>query len=783
MNSREDKISMIFRIYGVVQGVGFRPFVNRIACKYHITGTVINKGSWVEIAAQGTGAALDKFRAALTAEAPERSDILNIECEKNDDLPEFEDFTIEKSLADSGEIFIPPDIAICPDCRRELLDKNDRRDLHSVINCTACGPRLTILEALPYDRERTSMKKFPMCPECEKEYFNIASRRYDAQPVCCNECGPELYVVGSDLRGGAAISYVRREIMQGKIVAIKGIGGFHLACDGHNIAAVERLRQLKHRPVKPFAVMMRDLAAVQKFCQVTHEAEKWLDGSEKPILLLNKKDKSPWLDAVAPGNPTLGVMLPYAPLHILLFDYPDEVIMTDCLVMTSGNCSGAPICRDDESAATEIGSFCDCILSHDRDIRLRADDSVMTIWQDKPYMIRRSRGFAPLPVRLNMGHIDPADGSVLAIGGELKNAFCMTKGNLAYPAPHIGDMEDMRSVAALKESIGLFSSMLECQIKLAVCDLHPAYHTTEVAESMNLPLLKIQHHYAHILSCMAENNCFSPVIGVALDGTGYGSDGTIWGGEVLTVSTETFERFAHIAAFPQAGGDASSREGWRITIGMLERFLPQRAEEYAGKFSLCSPMEYKVISTMINKKINTVESTSAGRLFDAVSALLGIARESTFEGEAAMKLEFAAEAFARENPDCGLQDSLIDEFEVDEEVLPTDKLFVRLAEMHLQGNPVGRLAYIFHRELANMIIRSCEKAREKSSVNICALSGGTFQNKLLLTLCYEGLQNRDFKVLTHSLVPANDGGIALGQALAGMVELKKYRSVPNTGRL
>ncbi len=757
--------SIVYNIYGVVQGVGFRPFVHRIALAHRIVGRVINRGSFVEVIAQGSDRDLADFRYALQNEAPERANIVKIE-EKSVEVEPFENFSIEESQSDKGAIFIPPDIATCRECRRELFDPCDRRYLHAFINCTACGPRLTILDSLPYDRERTSMKDFCMCNECSNEYFSISSRRYDAQPVCCNECGPEVYLLQRNLRNGEAVTETRRLLMAGKIAAIKGIGGFHLACDGRNPEAIERLRQLKNRPRKTFAVMMKNLETVKKECIASDKEVAWLDGCEKPILLLDKRENCSLPDILAPGNPTLGVMLPYAPLQMLLFDYPDGLDFTDTLVMTSGNVSGAPICRSEEDALQEISSFCDVILSHNRDIRLRADDSVMRLYRDEPYMIRRSRGFAPLPVKADL----PLAGEVLAIGAELKNAFCIAKDDLFYLAPHIGDMEDVRSNEALKDSVKLFSELLECDSLRIVCDLHPGYHTSAIAEEMSDNVLKVQHHWAHILSCMAENNYFEPVIGVAMDGTGYGTDGTIWGGEILIADPGKFERFSHIAAFPQAGGDAASREGWRIAVGLLEKYLPERAAEYAGELGLCSPVEYRMLSTMIKNNINTVQSTSVGRFFDAVSAVLGIAKRSTFEGDAAMSLEFAAQAWLRSNGgkaiDCGkeLESGTLDE---------SDKLFAYLVNERLQGADVGFLAYMLHLKLAEMIVKSCCEARQISNLNVCALSGGSFQNMLLLDLCCNMLKDNNFKVLTHKLVPANDGGISLGQALAGAYDLKK----------
>jgi hydrogenase maturation protein HypF len=460
--------------------------------------------------------------------------------------------------------------------------------MHPFINCTNCGPRLTILDSMPYDRERTSMKDFEMCPECEFEYTHPETRRYDAQPVCCPNCGPKVYLIETGLSGGRskpeitvrgneAITAARRALAEGKIVAVKGIGGFHLACDAKNEEAVARLRTLKNRPMKPFAVMMKDMDTVERECTLpvqntatengtaeTVDAEnalkELLTGYQKPIVLLRKKesDNCTLAESVAPDNPNVGVMLPYTPVHMLLFDYTDDVQVSDCLVMTSANASGAPICRTDEDALSEIAGFTDYILSNDRVIRTRADDSVTDFYKGKPYMIRRSRGFAPLPVMINSG----MKGCVLVVGGELKNTFAIAKDTLIYPSAYVGDMEDIRTVNALEESIRRMETLLEAEPSLVVCDMHPKYNTTAVAESLGLPVMKIQHHYAHILSCMAENEYLDEVIGVSFDGTGYGTDGTIWGGEYLLCSTTGFERLGHISPFIQSGGDLSSKEGW-----------------------------------------------------------------------------------------------------------------------------------------------------------------------------------------------------------------------------
>ena len=430
-------------VYGIVQGVGFRPFISKLADSLGIKGTVANKGSYVEIMAQGDERQLTRFENGIKNDPPERSVILELDSIELEGFKTvFERFEIIESEKEYGKIFISPDIATCDKCRRELFDKADRRYLHPFINCTQCGPRLTILDSMPYDRVRTSMKKFPMCKSCEEEYYSPQSRRYDAQPVCCNDCGPEVYIIGEETKGLAAITKVRKTIMSGGIAAIKGIGGFHLCCDAKNEAAVMRLRELKHRPMKPFAVMMKDIDTAERECIIKQGQEQYLTGWQKPIMLLEKRAEQSICKMIAPDNLTVGVMLPYAPVQMLLFDCPDGVEMSDCLVMTSGNVRGAPICRSDEDAVKEIGAFCDIMLSHNRDIVIRADDSVCDWLYGKPYMIRRSRGFAPLPFMLK----DAGEGQAAAIGGELKNSFCIASGGMLYMSPYIGDMADLRTL-------------------------------------------------------------------------------------------------------------------------------------------------------------------------------------------------------------------------------------------------------------------------------------------------------------------------------------------------
>ena len=587
------EITRRIRVYGIVQGVGFRPTVSRHAAERKVRGNVCNKGPYVEIYAQGPKEAVEGFLSDIRNRPPKRAAILKINVENVKNPESYAQFDIIESEKTKGEIFVSPDIAICEECKEEMFDPKNRRYLHPFINCTCCGPRLTILDSLPYDRERTSMKEFPMCPDCAEEYHDPKTRRYDAQPVCCNECGPEVYLIGRDERGREAITYVRKTISEGGIAAIKGIGGFHLCCDASNEAAVSRLRLLKRRPMKPFAVMAKDLKAVTKACEMTEEQEKILDGHQKPILLLNKrKDAEILCPSVAPGNPKVGMMLPYAPVQLLLFQYDDGIEMPEFLVMTSGNTSGAPICRDDQEAEAELSGFCDCMLSHDRKIRIRADDSVMDFYEKKPYMIRRSRGYAPLPFMVST----PYQGQVLAIGGELKNSFCIGVDNRFYPSPYVGDLEDLRTVKALQETITRLTALLEVEPELVVADLHPKYNSTMVAHEMELPMIQVQHHYAHVLSCMAENDCADPVIGVSFDGTGYGTDGTIWGGEILLSDLDGFTRVGSVMPFLQVGGDASSKEGWRIAVSLIYGMTGDRkkAAEITEKLELCTKQEANI---------------------------------------------------------------------------------------------------------------------------------------------------------------------------------------------
>jgi hydrogenase maturation protein HypF len=759
-----EKTAVILRVYGIVQGVGFRPFVARLAAEHGLMGSVCNKGPYVEIYLEGEESPIKLFSEELITKAPPRSAILKVDGEHTEPKGA-ESFEIIESAKERGAIFVSPDIATCPECKKELFDPKDRRYLHPFINCTACGPRLTILDAMPYDRERTSMKAFPMCERCAEEYNSPTSRRYDAQPVCCNDCGPEVYILGTETKGAEAITEIRRRIADGEIVAIKGIGGFHLCCDATNEKAVSLLRERKHRPVKPFAVMVRDMEAARRAVKVTAAAEEILEGPKKPILLLERQENSTIAPSAAPGNPKIGIMLPYAPVQMLLFDYPDGIKMPEAFIMTSGNPSGAPICRTDEDAREALGPLCEAVLSHDRRIRVRADDSVMDFYHEAPYMIRRSRGYAPLPVM-----VKGFRGEVLALGGELKNTFCIGRDELFYPSAYVGDMSDLRTMQALRETSKRMAELLETEPSVTACDLHPRYNTTQLANELGKPVIQVQHHYAHIVSCMAENEVSEPVIGVSFDGTGYGTDGTVWGGEFLRADYHGFERLGSIEPFCQAGGDRSSKEGWRIAVNLLYGINGSKEEtaDIAGRLKIASAEQVNAQCFMADNGVNCVTSTSAGRLFDAVSAVLGIRKQVSFEGEAAMFLEYAAR-----NGRNSKKISLPEIFEREGRfILPTAEIFSNIVERTLSGDEPPVLARFFHEALADEIVAGCERAREMTGITTAALSGGVFQNLLLLELVETGLEEKGFRVLRHHLIPPNDGGICLGQAVHAMAQIQ-----------
>ena len=584
------------------------------------------------------------------------------------------------------------------------------------------------------------MKNFPMCEKCSEEYFNKNSRRFDAQPICCNDCGPQIFLKNSPEKNLDAIKKIRKIIFDGGIVAIKGIGGFHLACDAKNFSAVQRLREKKFRPQKPFAVMFKNISAVEKYCFLSETEKNFLDSPQKPIILLRKKNNYALSKNVAPEINKIGAFLPYTPLHLLIFDFPDEIKnFPDALIMTSLNFSGNPIEIDDD-----FEFDCDEILTHDRKILLRADDSVMDFIKNSPSMIRRSRGYAPLPIFIEKSKKI----SVLAIGGELKNSFSLAKNNLIYSSPYIGDAKNLKTLEILEKSIARMSDLLEISPEKIICDTHPRYQTVKFAEKIsaekNISLEKIQHHYAHILSNLAENNFFGEVIGVAMDGTGFGDDGTVWGGEFFICDAKNYRRVDKISKFLQAGGDKSSVDCWRSAISMM------KDKNLAFEMKLTAEKNILAQKFLLEKNINCVESTSCGRLFDAVAAILKICEKNSYEGEAAMKLQSCAENF-------------VGEVEV-KNIFSTQELFDKILEKVLNGENKNFLAKYFHEGLAEIIFEKILEISLREKIFTVALSGGVFQNIFLTEKILSKLSKTNLQVLLNKMIPANDGGISVGQA-------------------
>jgi hydrogenase maturation protein HypF len=709
-----------------VQGVGFRPFVKRLADRLGAAGRVWNTGGGVVIDLEG--APLAAFREALEREAPPSSRIVRCAVEE---LPEagYQGFDILASEAAPGAFtLISPDLATCPDCLHELRDPADRRFGYPFINCTNCGPRYTITRAVPYDRANTTMARFSLCARCAAEYTDPADRRFHAEPNACPECGPRL---------SAPVEQARAVLEAGGLAAVKSTGGYQLACNAFDAAAVHRLRAAKRRGRKPFAVMMRDLATVERYCRVTELDRAGLASPAAPIVLLTMRAPAAFPAELASGLDELGVMLPYTPLHHLLFDGRCEV-----LVMTSGNRSEEPIVIDDEAALRLLGPLCDLVLAHDRPIFMRADDSVVR----GPAILRRARGFAPDPIDLGVDA-----GEVLAVGGEMKNAFCLTRGRYAVLSQHIGEMDNYETLAFFEETLRNLRAVYRAQPKAIAHDLHPDYLATRWALGQPGPHIGVQHHHAHIAACMAEHGLAGRVIGIAWDGAGYGTDGAVWGGEFLLCDRSGFERAAHLRYTPQPGGDRAAREGARMAVAHVWDAF---GEERCRVDLPLAPARRRILEQLCGASA-TPRTSSAGRLFDAVAALAGVCVESSYEGEAAMLLEAAAGGETGEPYPYGIADGVID----------TRPLIRAVCSDLRAGAGVAAVSRRFHSALAAMMESLCVELREKSGLERVCLSGGTFQNRLLETQARARLQARGFAVYTHRAVPANDGGLALGQAV------------------
>jgi len=735
------------RIRGVVQGVGFRPFVHNLARRLGLAGYVLNSSAGVVAEVEGEPCALDLFVASLSSEAPPLACIEEMLVAEIDPLGE-RDFAIRESQAQEGEfVLVSPDVATCPDCYRDFTDPANRRYGYAFTNCTNCGPRYTIIRDIPYDRPNTTMAGFRMCAACQAEYDDPGNRRFHAQPNACAGCGPQL---------SAPIAEAQQRLSEGAIIAIRGLGGFHLACDARNDRAVQLLRERKRRSDKPFALMARDLAAVEVFCAVSDEDRRALVSSRRPIVILPRHQDSGISAAVAPGNNTIGVMLPYTPLHHLLFSSAPY----DALVMTSGNLSEEPIVTSNQEALDRLRPLADWFLLHNRDIYMRADDSVVRTFEGVERVLRRSRGFVPRAIDLGMEVAE-----ILACGAEVKNTFCLSKGRFAVLSQHIGDMENYETLVFFDETLTNLKKLFRVEPRAVAHDLHPAYLSTQYALRVpDLEKIGVQHHHAHIASCMAENGLRGKVIGVALDGTGYGTDGQIWGGEFLVADYGGFERRAHLRYVPLAGGDAAVRQPWRPALAYLADTFGAAAEfPELAIWRDVPESQRKVVRSMIARRVNTVDTSSCGRLFDAVASLIGLRQQINFEGQAAIELETIAAVGVTDGYPFGVGGDTVDFRPAIERIV---------AELRAD-TPTPTIAARFHNTVAEAIVEVCRRLRAAEKLNRVCLSGGTFQNMKLLARALAGLRRSEFEVFIHARVPPNDGGIALGQAVVATEILRR----------
>jgi hydrogenase maturation protein HypF len=752
-------------VRGIVQGVGFRPFVYALARRQGLAGLVRNDAEGVHIEAEGLTEELELFLRAIEEEAPPLAVVEAVFWRPLAVLKE-KDFRIEESQEGvRRQALISPDVATCEECFEEIFDPADRRYRYPFTNCTNCGPRFTITRSVPYDRAMTTMARFEMCSECQREYDDPSDRRFHAQPNACPVCGPRVRLLdkfGHELHGKPEDPILRAaNMLRGRaVMAIKGLGGYHLACDPSDERAVRTLRGRKVRQDKPFALMAQDLEQVRELCRVGPEEEALLTSPARPIVLLERRDDNPVADEVAPRQKTLGVMLAYTPLHHLLLQ--DAGIP---LVMTSGNNSDEPIAYRDEEVFEQLGEIADYFLVHDRPIHMRCDDSVVRVVDREAYQIRRSRGYAPAP----LGVAEGFGQHILACGGELKNTFCVAKEHHVFLSHHVGDLENYETLLSFRVGIEHYCRLFDVRPVLVAYDLHPEYLSTKYAhelEESGLPAVGVQHHHAHVAACLADNERPSDerVIGVALDGTGYGSDGAVWGGEFLEGSVaEGFVRRAHLEYGPLPGGATAIRQPWRMALAHL---ITLYGEEEASKLPLAVVREagepnVRLVARLVERRLNTPPTSSAGRLFDAVAALVGVpgSRRTTYEGQAAVELELAAEGPASRGYPFGLRP------EGDGWVVETRGIIGGVVEDLLAGRSAGAASSKFHRTMAEVVVAGCEQIREAGGVGAVALSGGTFQNLLLTEQVLELLTGKGFKAYRHRRVPANDGGLALGQAV------------------
>ena len=780
-------------ITGIVQGVGFRPFVYNLATRLDLKGWVKNTSAGVEIEVDGEREALDLFVQQLRDDAPKLSSIDEFSASFRP-ANGFRSFEILHSESVEGAFQpISPDVSICDDCLRELLDPNDRRYRYPFINCTHCGPRFTIIKDIPYDRPMTTMAGFPMCDECEKEYSDPTNRRFHAQPVACSVCGPHVWLeIRSDdfsrpraTESEDPVLETRRLLSDGKILAIKGLGGFHLACDATNSKSVAELRNRKLRVDKPFAIMMLDIQTIEQHCFVSDAEQELLSSTARPIVLLKRKPESNIVEEAAPKQDWIGVMLPYTPLHYLLLEKTEG--FPEALVMTSGNLSEEPIATDNDEARKRLSNLADAFLMHNRDIYIRSDDSVVRVFtghesrntqhggldtageQRLPdhqmksiYPLRRSRGYSPFPVKL------PFEvPQILAAGSELKNTFCITNKNYAFLSHHIGDMENYETLKSFEQGVEHFENLFRVKPEAIAYDLHPNYLATryalERAERENIPSMGVQHHHAHIAACMAEHglNGTHPVIGLAFDGTGYGEDGAIWGGEVLIVDYKSYQRKYHLEYFPLPGGDAAIKKPARTALALLWS-LGIDWDERLDSVAEFSAEDQVVLRTQLERKINTPMTSSMGRLFDAAAALAGVRQKVNYEGQAAIEFEALADETERASYSFGL----------DQDTVKVRSVVEALIKDVMAGIHISKISARFHNGLAESAREICLKIKSETGIDEVVLSGGVWQNITLLGRTLSLLNKDGFRVYIHREVPTNDGGLSLGQAVIAAARMR-----------
>jgi hydrogenase maturation protein HypF len=746
---------LFIKVEGIVQGVGFRPFVYNQAALFDLKGWINNNTDGVYIDVEGQEENLDKFIHNLKHKKPFLARIENIIIDEKE-LINYESFEIRASERKNEKItLISPDIAVCEDCIDDITDSSNKRYKYPFTNCTNCGPRFSIIKAIPYDRDNTTMSKFTMCKECNEEYTNPADRRFHAQPNVCKECGPYLWIEdsrGMKVETEDVLGLVRQKLKDGNIFAIKGIGGFHLICDAKNEVAVKQLRNRKNRPDKAFAVMMKDIENVKKYCHLNIEEERVIAGSRKPIVILEKAASYDLSEYIVPNQKTLGVMLPYTPLHYLLFE--DNI---EALIMTSANVNGLPLEYKNKSAVENLGNIADYFLLHNRDINLSIDDSVVRVVDNEVRILRRARGYVPEPIKMENTK------EILACGSNMKNTFCIGKEKFLFLSQYNGNLENIETIEHYENNIEQFKNIFNFTPKYLACDMHPNYASSEYAYSSVLPKIQVQHHHAHIVSCLAENNISRRVIGIVYDGTGYGTDGNIWGGEFLLCDYKKFTRLGHLDYIKMPGGEKAIKEPWRMAVSYIYKMFKAKIwneciTETQMREILIRLYGKKAVNiiSMIEADINCPKTSSIGRFFDAVSSLIGIRDKITYEGQAAIELEAIA---SHKSLDFYEYDIVAEEGYI----VKPEKIIADIIKDKLLGEKPSIISDKFHNTIVKFTKDICKQIRKDTEINEIALSGGVFQNSILLKNLINEFKNEGFIVYSNKLIPTNDSGVALGQ--------------------